>query len=237
MTVRARDGVAAATLAVVLTACPVDPGGATAPERARLGEEFVDGFDDPASGWMVADSADGARIWYADDGAYHVRLPPRAARLLPAPVVYESGEDVQVSVSVERRIDHEGRTGGIWGLTCDFTGTHGYAALVQVSDGKGYPGIAELFEDKMGALVRLDRAHPAVEPDGVNDLELRCEGPAEKRQVTFTINDEIVAEATDDAGDPSRGEVRVGLTVDSSPLPKGDVVEIRFDDFRLERVD
>jgi hypothetical protein len=218
-----------------LGACTPPAAQEAAEDRDDLpAEAFRDDFSDGGSGWPTGDG-DGVEISYAD-GGYLVAVQAGKVALLPAPV-RRGASGVRVQVSVERLHDPDGHRGVVWGVVCgeDLAGDRFYQAVVQVSDGLGYPGLFRWQEGDATVFRKADQPHDAVDADGINVLELHCDHRGDAVSIRFLINGEEVARAVDTVAWQIAGW-ETGVIADGSPFPSREEARIRFDDFVFEPV-
>ncbi len=241
LTAPVRRGAAWLAAGLVLVACDTtgfadpDSSPSATPEPATEASEgaFRDDFDDAGSGWPDGSEADGGKASY-ESGSYEMVVGSWDVRLAPAPVTFAGNRGVIVRVDAHRLDDHPGRVGGIWGVVCgpDLEDTWFYEAVVQVSNGKGYPGLFRFQgDDDLEVFRKANRPHEAVHVDDINTLELQCTPSGNNAvEVVFTINGVEVARGMDRAQGPA-SEWGAALYMDGSPLPEGHETTVRFDDF------
>ena len=201
---------------------------------------FADAFDDEESGWRVSDGDDGIYAAYVD-GAYEMSAKSGKVAVSPAPVT-QPAAGITLRVEAERLEDAKGKFGGGWGVLCgeDLAAGRYYQAFIQVSNGVGYPGLFRWQDGEVEAFRKMDRPHDAIDPQGVNRLELECVDTGDGVTVTFSINGEEIERANDESG-PIVASWETGLMLDGSPLPKREVITLRrevitlrFDNFAVE---
>ena len=209
------------------------PGGAGGVDHKTESASFHDDFDDPGSGWPVGN--DGGTDTAYVDGAYEVAADGGKVAMAPAPAAHPP-PGIALRVDTERVADSEGEFGGIWGVVCgaDLAGSRFYEGVIQVSDGVGYPGLFGWHDGDIEVFRKADRPHEAVDPEGVNELQLECVDEGDSVTVVFSVNGDEVARAVDDReGAVDRWET--GLIVDGSPMPSGSGTRMRFDNYAVEQ--
>lgn len=192
---------------------------------------FADDFEDPDSGWPQRGYG-GTSAGYVN-GAYEMAVGSWENGFAAAPSAHPAAA-ITVGVDAERVKDFEGETGGIWGVVCgeDLAQGRYYQAVIQVSDGVGFPALARWQDGEPEVFRKADRPDEAITADGVNRLELECVDDGSSVIVVFTVNGEQVARGVDGGG-PSVDRWETGLMLDGSPLPAGEELRMRFDNYQV----